>query len=389
MEITIYHYALCVSLTLMVFFSYRFIFGKLPPKESFRPYKISRTLMGAALLMLSANYMVHLFVTPRLTSPSLAIVMNLCTYWVAVLLFGSALMMLLDRKRVTRKRFIRHTVAWIAYCIMTHILWTYVPEGTVHRTIPFFLAVLFLVYAFKVARKVFVTFRKAKRKLDDYYSDDKEAYIRWMSVFTYWAVVFGVLQGVFTFVPDRYVFIWIISAIPFYIYLYVSYANYFIFYEHIEGALATDDSENEAEEDSENGHSDDNGNETDGSSLKTKTVAQVSGMAKAQEQTLDRQIAAWIEQRGFTAGGLTIEDVARETGTNRTYVSSFISNRYGITFREWINGMRLKYAKELMTENPEMAIKEVARRAGYLSLSYFTKTFKETEGITPGKWNRE
>ena len=29
MEISIYYYALCVSLTLMLFFSYRFIFGKL------------------------------------------------------------------------------------------------------------------------------------------------------------------------------------------------------------------------------------------------------------------------------------------------------------------------------------------------------------------------
>lgn len=381
MEITIYHYALCVSLTLMVFFSYRFIFGKLPHKESFRPYKISRTLMGVALLMLSANYMVHMFVTPRLTSPSLAIVMNLCTYWVAVLLFGSALMILLDRKRVTRKRFIRHTVAWLAYCLLTHILWAYVPDGKLHSIMPFFLAILFLIYAVRIARRVFITFRKAKRKLDDYYSDDKEAYIRWMSVFTYWAVVYGVLQGVFTFMPDRYVFIWIISAIPFYTYLYVSYANYFIFYEHIEGALATDNSDNEQTNDDEC--------EADINKHKTKTCMQSSGMAKAQEQTLDKQINAWIEQRGFTAGGLTIEDVARETGTNRTYVSSFISSRYGITFREWINGMRLKYAKELMTDNPEMAIKEVARRAGYLSLSYFTKTFKEAEGVTPGKWNRE
>ncbi len=30
MELEIYNYSLCVSLTLMIFFSYRFIFGKLP-----------------------------------------------------------------------------------------------------------------------------------------------------------------------------------------------------------------------------------------------------------------------------------------------------------------------------------------------------------------------
>lgn len=46
METTIYHYALCVSLTLMLFFSYRFIFGRLPDSELYRPYRQSRSLMG-------------------------------------------------------------------------------------------------------------------------------------------------------------------------------------------------------------------------------------------------------------------------------------------------------------------------------------------------------
>lgn len=55
MEISIYYYALCVSLTLMLFFSYRFIFGKLPDLDVYRRYRMSRTLMGAALLVLSAT----------------------------------------------------------------------------------------------------------------------------------------------------------------------------------------------------------------------------------------------------------------------------------------------------------------------------------------------
>ena len=36
METKLYHYALCVSLTLMLFFSYRFIFGRLPDSELYR-----------------------------------------------------------------------------------------------------------------------------------------------------------------------------------------------------------------------------------------------------------------------------------------------------------------------------------------------------------------
>lgn len=50
MELEIYHYSLCVSLTLLLFFSFRFLFGKLPDKQIFRQYRISRMLMGIALL---------------------------------------------------------------------------------------------------------------------------------------------------------------------------------------------------------------------------------------------------------------------------------------------------------------------------------------------------
>lgn len=154
MELEIYHYSLCVSLTLLLFFSFRFLFGKLPDKQIFRQYRISRMLMGIALLDLAANYSVHLFLTPRLAAPINAILMNLCTYWLAVWLFGSALMMLLDKRYVTRKRFIRHIAGWMAYCIVVLILWCYVPSSLLYSIVPILLAVAFCVYAVGVAHKV-------------------------------------------------------------------------------------------------------------------------------------------------------------------------------------------------------------------------------------------
>ena len=391
METTIYHYALCVSLTLMIFFAGRFIFGKLPDRDSYRPYHISRCLMGAALLVLSANYMVHFFVTPRLTSPTNAILMNLCTYWIAVWLFGSALMMLLDKRYVTRRRFARYVAGGGIYTAAALLLRKTLPDAISSTLLPVVLAVVFLVYATRVARKVFVTFRRTAKALDNYYSDDAVAYIRWMSIFTYWAVGFGVGQGVFTFVPDRYVYVWIISAIPFYIYLYVSYANYLLLYEHVETAL---DDDNPAEgypcaEEQACIHG--SGENTDGKEQPagdSPRLQSPSGMSKSQELLIDNEISEWIEKKGFATGGLNITDVAREIGTNRTYLSSFIASRYGVTFREWINGLRLDYAKELMPSAPDMPMGEVARRAGYLSLSYFTKTFREAEGVTPGRWSK-
>ena len=380
MEMEIYNYSLCVSLTLMLFFGCRFIFGKLPDKPSVKYYKRSRALMGAALLNLSTNYSIHLFVTPRLNDQADAILMNLCTYWLAVWLFGSAMMLLLDRSYVTRKRFVRHVASWVVYCLTVHVMWRIPFPTPLHRAVPILMAVLFLVYAIKVAHHVFATFRRTVRMLDNYYADNASAYIRWMSVFTYWAVFFGVGQGVFTFVPSRFVFVWIISAIPFYIYLYVSYANYLLMYEQVEDAI----SQTEPADAPSTGTEQTSGDTNDDSP--TTSGHAPANMSKAQETILEQHISEWVDAREYTKGGLTIEDMARATGTNRTYISSFVNAHYGMTFREWINSLRLGYAKSLMSENPGMPLADVAAKAGYLSPSYFSRTFKETEGLTPGKW---
>ena len=75
------------------------------------------------------------------------------------------------------------------------------------------------------------------RLFDDTHSEDIGAYIRWMSIFTWWALIYGVGCGLLTFLPNGLVFLWILSSIPFYIYLYCSYLNYLPFYEQVESIL--------------------------------------------------------------------------------------------------------------------------------------------------------
>ena len=53
----------------MLFFGVYFMVAKRPDKHVFDNYIRSRKIMGAALLLLSANYMVHLFCSLRFTAP--------------------------------------------------------------------------------------------------------------------------------------------------------------------------------------------------------------------------------------------------------------------------------------------------------------------------------
>ena len=61
MDQSLYHYSLCITLSLMLFFGLHMLFARIPEKNIFRNFLLSRRLMGTALLVLSGNYCVHLF----------------------------------------------------------------------------------------------------------------------------------------------------------------------------------------------------------------------------------------------------------------------------------------------------------------------------------------
>lgn len=356
MKLDIYGYSLCAALALMIFFGVWFIVARKPDKPVFGNYIRSRRIMGVALLVLSANYAVHLLLHPRFTTPDAAILMNLSTYYISVWLFSSALTSLLDNHYIARRKFILHIISWLCFTAAAVAVIVLFPSGKLNSACIIALTLWFLIYAFCLAGRLIREYRKAVRLFDETQSDDIGAYIRWLSVFTWWAVIYGIGCGLFKFIPGKYVFIWILSSIPFYIYLFCSYMNYMLFYERVETALETDMPESSRQN------------------------------QPAYYAELEKRLAGWIGRNGFTHPGLTIEDLAGILCTNRTYIAAYIKSVYHVTFREWIAGLRIEYAKRLMSEHPEMTVSAVSEASGFLSLSYFSRIFTEKEGITPAKW---
>ena len=358
MDQDIYGYSLCAALALMIFFGVWFIVARKPDKPVFGNYIRSRRIMGAALLVLSANYTVHLLLRPRFTAPDAAILMNLSTYYISAWLFSSALTSLLDSRYLTRRKFFLHIISWLCFSAAAGAVMILFPSGKLNTAGIIALTLWFLIYAFRLAGRLIREYRKAVRLFDETQSDDIGSYIDWLSVFTWWAVIYGIGCGLFTFIPEKYVFIWILSSIPFYIYLFCSYMNYMLFYERVETALETEMPE----------------------SCRQNQPAYFA--------EIEKRLAGWIEKNGFTRPGLTIEDLAGDLCTNRTYIAGYIKSVYHVTFREWIADLRIEYAKKMMSEHPEMTVGAVAEASGFLSLSYFSRIFTEKESISPAKWKR-
>ena len=370
MEPSIYSSSLCIALPLMLFFGFYFLLAQTPEKAIFENYLRSRRIMGMALLLLAANYSVHFFFGIRFKNVHAAILMNLSTYFLCYYLFSSALITLLDRFYITRKRIRTHIILWIIFSGLSGVVLLLFPDGIVQKSTLLALAAWLVVYGLVLSRRVIVAYRRAVRIFDDTHADDIGAYIKWLSIFTYWALIFGVGCGLLTFLPDEYVYIWILSSIPFYVYLYHCYQNYLLFYEQVETAM-------------EDGMISE---EEDPCDTKLEQIQKLENPSYHSEMA--EKINGWIDAEGYIQAGLTIKKLADMLQTNRTYLSEYIKTTYGASFRDWITGLRVNYAKRLLAQYPRLTVADISERSGFLSPSHFIRLFKENSGCTPVKWKK-
>lgn len=370
MDYSIYSLSLCIALPLMIFFGFYFLLARTPDKAIFGNYICSRRIMGVAMLLLAANYSVHFFYGIRFKNVNAAILMNMSTYFLCYWLFSSALTTLLNRFYITRRRLLTHIGLWVLFSVLSAIVLFHLPEGMVQKTGLLAMATWLMIYGFVLARRLVLAYRRAVKIFDNTHSDNIGAYIRWLSVFTYWAVVFGVGCGLLTFLPDKYIYVWILSSIPFYIYLFHCYQNYMLFYEKVENAM---ESEIVSEDDI---------------LCEADTAEDAANDMPSCYAEIAESIKRWIDNEGYLRPGLTIKELADTLHTNRTYLSGYINTSLNTTFRDWITRLRIDYAKQRMTNHPEQKIAEIAEASGFMSQSHFMKTFKDKEGCSPAKWKK-
>jgi YesN/AraC family two-component response regulator len=100
-------------------------------------------------------------------------------------------------------------------------------------------------------------------------------------------------------------------------------------------------------------------------------------------------LSMWLIENGYREPDTTISKVAQIIHTNRSYLMQYFKQKYGMSFTTRMNQLRIEDAKQLMLENKEMTMAEIAFQIGYASGSYFTHVFSIYEGVAPAKWRVE
>ncbi len=109
-----------------------------------------------------------------------------------------------------------------------------------------------------------------------------------------------------------------------------------------------------------------------------------SGAGKSQDGGIARAIS-YIKIH--YAEPLTVGEIARHVGYSTSYLSHEFHARTGNSVVEYINLVRCEFSKSLLS-TPNISIGDVCERCGYRNDSYYTRTFRKFNGITPSEYRR-
>lgn len=85
---------------------------------------------------------------------------------------------------------------------------------------------------------------------------------------------------------------------------------------------------------------------------------------------------------------ITIEDIARHCGINRSYFGKIFHKSVGRTPQEFLINYRMMKATELL-KMTQLSIADIGNAVGYPNQLNFSRAFKNTYGVSPKNWRKE
>ncbi len=202
-------------------------------------------------------------------------------------------------------------------------------------------------------------YRNTVQKLDNFFSEETAKRLKWTSGAFIWLFFGGIFSFLSLFLNLWYSSFFTVFYTLFYLYFTIHYLNYAILFLDMEPAFfISEDSTTK----------DKNGNKS------------FDQMEKAIEQ--------WEKEKFFAEPGITIEQVAIQLRSNRTYLSTHMNLHRKMTFKEWINQLRIEEAKKLLQNHPELPVSQIGTMVGLPDKSNFGRQFTKLTGKSPLAWRK-
>ncbi len=361
----IYKISLLIIACFLTYFSVYLLFGRIPLKLHHSAYHSSRRYMAAGFFTVALAIFVFHITDMGSMPPSVRIALNVSCYFVASKFIAISFLLLIGRKKLLQTI---QSKIWLATLVAFPVAaWAtlLIPNEAIIHVVQSVMAVALFVSILLDVLFFFKQYRQAVKQGDYYYAEGIGVHISWMINSVYAIVSVGLLSALMGFIshcaPQWILFIYMACFVAVCMYIFGEMLNFTnIFSDIVEKSINVEPI-------------------SEGDIRKTNLSVEVS-------KQIEDHIAAWIEAKEFCKGGVSIITMANEMGTNRLYLSTFINTNYKCSFRQWVSRLRVGEAKRLIKSDPSVTITAIGEQVGFVSLTSFTHSFKNIEGISPKEW---
>lgn len=92
--------------------------------------------------------------------------------------------------------------------------------------------------------------------------------------------------------------------------------------------------------------------------------------------------------REHLAEKITLDLLSEKFYVNKYYLTRLFKNEYGMTINDYLLQIRISHAKELLRFSA-LSIEEIGESCGIAPLYYFSRIFKQVEGVSPRDYRKK
>lgn len=342
-----------------IFFTFGicFLFLTVAKSQSLRNYLKARRIIACAYLFLALGNVVEYFSRSPDDNIQLTQMITLVVGCSQSFLFTYVFITLINPRFLSGKKTIKPISLFLLFVATLFAVYFLCPAAQFNYLFIFYI----LIYAFLLLRltRMFLTnYRRYTFQMDNFYSGEEARHLNWVHVSFFAALAIGVLALLNAlFMSAGSALLFSVVILVFYTTFALCFLNYPFVFHYIETAITPGESE--------------------------------TPDAPAAFAALEDRITEWIAGKGYTEEGITVERLAKQFSTNRHYLSSYINSSRKQTFRSWINELRIKEAKGLLLQYPEMTVGEIALRVGISDRSNFIRQFSKQTDLSPQVWRKQ
>jgi AraC-like DNA-binding protein len=105
-----------------------------------------------------------------------------------------------------------------------------------------------------------------------------------------------------------------------------------------------------------------------------------------QEVLVKKILSEFRENKLYLNSELTIQDVAKMVGSNRTCMSGIINQKFNQNFCAFVNGFRVKELERIMLESPDYVLDQYVMLCGFGSVNSMKRSVAASTGMSLGEF---